>query len=195
MSRQTHRYRSCTNLQKGFSLIELLVSVALFVVVMTASVGTLLALVDANQKAQTLKAVINNLQFGLDSMARTIRTGRFYNCTNSVPPTLPTGIADCASGGRAIVLTDDHGNRLAYRYNNQTRSLERRDINSGSNWIALTAPQVVVEDAVFYVTGTPMADGIQPTVTMQIKGSAGSNPETDSAFSIELTVTQRVLDQ
>ncbi|MBI4086786.1 type II secretion system protein [Candidatus Kaiserbacteria bacterium] len=195
MKSQTRRHRSHTHLRRGFSLIELLVSVALFAVVMTASVGTLLALVDANQKAQSLKAVINNLQFALDSMARTIRTGRLYHCTNAVPPTLPTGTNDCAAGASAIVLTDDHGNRLAYRYNSSTHALERRDINSGSSWIALTAPQVVVEDAVFYVTGTPTTDGIQPTATMQIKGSAGPNPDTDSAFSIEVTVTQRVLDQ
>lgn len=181
----------------GFSLIEMLVSVALFTVVMTASIGTLLALIDANQKAQGLKSVINNLNFGLDSMARTIRTGKVYNCMNgaSIPSTLPLTTADCPGGATGLVLTDDHNNRLAYYYDGATKQVYRRDINSGSTWIALTAPEVEIEDMLFYTTGTTLGDTAQPTVTISIRGHAGAKVSTASLFNIQTTVTQRVLDQ
>lgn len=181
----------------GFTLIELLVSVGLFTVVMTISVGTLLALINANQKAQSLKSVVNNLNFGLDSMLRTIRTGRVYNCMTgqSILDTLPSGVANCANGKSGLVLTDDHGNRLAYKYDNVSKRIYRRDIASGTTWIALTAPEVVIEDMLFYVTGTGVGDTLQPTVTVNIRGHMGLKESTDSSFNIETSVTQRVLDE
>ena len=177
---------------KGFSLIELLVSVGLFTVVMTVSIGTLLALVSANQKAQSMKSVINNLNFALDSMSRTIRTGRTYHCASSIPSqTLPATATDCASGARILVLTDDHGNRLAYR---RAGAVIERKVGAGQ-WIALTAPEVVIDDMLFYVTGTSLSDDFQPTVTVSIRGHAGTKDTTDSAFNIQTTATQRVLDE
>jgi hypothetical protein len=177
----------------------LLVSVGLFTVVMTVSVGTLLALVNANQKALSLKSVINNLSFGLDSMQRTIRTGRLYNCTNIIPSgTLSlTDVADCPNGASGLVLTDDHGRRLAYIYDSGQKRILRRDTASAGNWIALTAPEVVIDDMLFYVTGTAPLPGdmVQPTITISIRGHSGVKAETDSAFNIQTTVTQRVLDQ
>jgi prepilin-type N-terminal cleavage/methylation domain-containing protein len=181
---------------RGFSLVELLVSVALFTIVMTVSIGTLLALVNANQKAQSLKSVINNLNFGLDSMTRSIRTGRSYNCMNggSIPSTLPAGVASCPNGDTGLVLTDDQGVRTAYRYNGT--SIERR-IGDGSPWVALTAPEVIIDNAgmLFYVTGTDPADTIQPTVTISIRGHVGPKVATESRFNIQTTVTQRLLDE
>ena len=184
-----HMKVACT--RGGFSLIELIVSVALFAVVMTASVGTLLALVSANQKAQSLKSVINNLHFALDSMARTIRTGQLYFCADSVSETVPSGTADCALGGRTLTLTDDHGVRLAYRY--EEGRIERRVGSEG--FAGLTAPEVVIDDMQFYVTGSTVGDTVQPTVTISIRGHAGAKPTTDSSFNVQTTVTQRVLDQ
>jgi prepilin-type N-terminal cleavage/methylation domain-containing protein len=188
-------YKQAKRLQAGFSLIELMVSVGLFTVVMVASVGTLLSLINANQKAQSLKSVINNLEFSIDSMSRTIRTGRLYYCTDSVPSTLPDTTLDCQNGATSIVLTDDHGHRLAYRFANGR--IERRDVNSGAEWIALSAQEVVIENMRFYVTGSTSGDTdtVQPTVTISIRGHVGAKPTTDSSFNVETTVTQRVLDQ
>ena len=168
-------------------------SVALFTVVVTISVGTLLALINANQKAQSLKSVINNLNFALESMSRTIRTGRLYHCTGSIPSTLPAGVADCANGNVGLVLTDDRGVRLAYGYDGTTSIW--RSIGDGSSWIALTAPDVFIKDMLFYVTGTGVGDAFQPTVTISIRGHVGPKESTDSSFNIETSVVQRVLDE
>ena len=65
---------------KGFTLVEMIVAVALFAVVMLISVGTLLALVGANRKAQALQSVINNLNITLDGMVRAIRMGGNFHC-------------------------------------------------------------------------------------------------------------------
>src|SRR6056297_849303 len=64
----------------GFTLIEMIVSLALFSVVVTISVGALLVLIASNRQLQDEQAVLTNLSFALDSMTREIRTGSAYVC-------------------------------------------------------------------------------------------------------------------
>src|SRR3989344_8318173 len=83
----------------GFTLIEMIVSIALFAVVMTVAVGALLSLTGANKKAQALQSVMNNLNISVDSMVRNIRMGREYNCGGG------SGTADCSTGGTELIFT------------------------------------------------------------------------------------------
>lgn len=66
----------------GFTLIEMIVSLALFSVVVTISVGALLTLIASNRQLQDEQAVLTNLSFALDSMSREIRTGSAYVATS-----------------------------------------------------------------------------------------------------------------
>lgn len=66
--------------QLGFTLIEMIVSLAVFSIVITISVGALLILIGTNQQLQNEQSVMTNLSFALDSMAREIRTGTHYHC-------------------------------------------------------------------------------------------------------------------
>ena len=68
--------------QSGFTLIEMIVSLALFSVVVTISVGALLVLIASNQRFQNEQSVMTNLSFALDSMTREIRTGTNYYCAS-----------------------------------------------------------------------------------------------------------------
>lgn len=61
---------------KGFTLVEMIVSLAVFMIVAVIAVGALLKITDANSKSQSLKTAINNMNFALDAMSREIRTGR-----------------------------------------------------------------------------------------------------------------------
>lgn len=91
----------------GFTLVEMLVSISLFTVVLTMSVGTLLILIDANGRAQSMQLVMTNLTFALDSMTREIRTGFNWYCadgTYSIPDR--ADYADCSSGGDFISIVE-----------------------------------------------------------------------------------------
>jgi prepilin-type N-terminal cleavage/methylation domain-containing protein len=66
--------------QSGFSLVELIVALAVFAVVLTITVGALLMLVGTNQQLQGQQSMMTNLSFALDSMTREIRTGTQYYC-------------------------------------------------------------------------------------------------------------------
>jgi len=91
--------------QLGFSLVELVVSLAVFSVVVTIAVGSLLVLINANQQIQAEQSVLTNLSFALDSMTREIRTGTNYHCVSRPNYT--------AGGGEAVFDNSDNHEDVA----------------------------------------------------------------------------------
>lgn len=66
--------------QSGFTLIEMLVSLSLFTVVVTITVGSMLVLINGNRELVNSQSIMDSLSFSMDSMTREIRTGRAYFC-------------------------------------------------------------------------------------------------------------------
>jgi len=184
--------------KRGFSLIELMVSVAVFSVVMVIAVGTLLAMINANQKAQALKSVMNNLNFALESMVRHARIGTTYHCENSsIPPPDVATPSDCASGGVLFAFETFDGDRgdptdqFVFRLMNNR--LERSS-DSGSTFNAVTAEEVHIDGLTFYVVGSASGDNLQPKMVVTIHGTAGVTPRTETKFELQAMATQRILD-
>lgn len=181
---------------RGFTLVELMVSVALFIVIMLVAVGALLSLVAANRKARALESVINNLNITLDGMVRAVRMGSKYNCGGAGIPDPNVG-ADCPEGldtfSFAPYGSDDdvQSERFVYTFSNGQLF---RSTAGGSAPVAVTAPEVSIADIDFYVVGTRAGDVAQPKVVIVVKGTAGATPNTQSTFYIQATAVQRTLD-
>ncbi|MBU0722958.1 type II secretion system GspH family protein, partial [Patescibacteria group bacterium] len=54
------------NYLTGFTLVEMIVSLGLFTVILFISMQALLSMVDANHKAQSLRAAMDNLNLSLE---------------------------------------------------------------------------------------------------------------------------------
>ena len=179
---------------KGFTLIELMVSVGLFTIVMLLASGAYLMMINLNQQAQNISTGIDNLSFALETMTRTIRTGTGYNC--AIFPMQ----GNCSCGGNNFYLTDATGIRVSY-----ARSTSNAYCGpSGTGCIvqtvngapsALTDPSVNISSLTFYVSGVFTGDGQQPHVTIIVSGTvssgAGKAPQT---FTIETGATMRGSD-
>lgn len=172
--------------KKGFTLIEMLVSTALFSIVMIISVGSLLSLVDANKKAQSLKSVMNNLNFALENISRNMRLGTSFDCGAL------GGDLDCSNGDTTLRFTASDGRIIEYNYNVANEQLEQSI--DGSLFIGITAPEVRIEHFRFYVTGAVPGDLDQPQVVMIIQGYAGVTAKVRTDFNLQTSITQRVLD-
>jgi len=180
------------NKNKGFTLIELIVSLGLFTVVMMISTGALLSLSDTNKKVQSMRVAFDNLNFALESISREIRMGSVYTCNPplSSPPLIlsrsDTG-SNCKNNGyNTIAFVSQDGKTVVYRLKN---SIVQRSRDGGSNFSDLTSGNVVVNDLKFYVGGAQTSKN-QPRVTILIKGTAGD--KILSKFQVQTTITQRV---
>lgn len=90
---------------RGFTLVEMIVSLALFSVVAVIAIGALLKVIDANNKAQSIQSSVTNLNFALESMSRDLRTGTSIQCLSSVPTsdTLSGNTSACAIGSSKVI--------------------------------------------------------------------------------------------
>ena len=81
--------------RQGFTIIEVMVSVAIFSVVMVVALGALLAMSQSDSRAELLKSAVNSLNFALDEISRTARTGTAYDCAAVLPLSGSPAPHDC----------------------------------------------------------------------------------------------------
>jgi len=186
--------------QKGFTLVELIVSMGLFIVVLLGTTSVLLVMLDANRKAQSMRGVMEGLNFALDDIGRSVRVGKEFQCLGNteVPPsyTTPRNTAvfkaetDAAAGCSGVSIQLDYGVVTYYRQGNGIRkTLVRSDGNVDYAGLLLTPSEIIANTVVFHVIGNQTGD--QPRVLLRIVGITGSG-DTQSTFNIQTAVTARL---
>lgn len=202
--------------QKGFTLIEMIVSLGVFAVVVTITTGALLMLIFTNQRYQYEQNIMSNLSFAIDSMTREMRMGYNYYCESAATASTSifglnaghesqgTSTKNCASGRSGAKVhgvsfyeggdsvTGSGVNRILYFYHADTKKLYRRVGDFAAE--SLISDAVQITEADFFVTGAGAGSG-QPTITIYLKAKAtedtAASPRT---YSIQTTVSQRALD-
>ncbi len=103
----------------GFTLVEMMVSLAIFAVVSVVAAGALIKIMDANKKAQSIQSAITNLNFALETMSRELRNGSKYYCTATTE--LPYDGRGVTNNPCSIASTDVSSQvTLAFRSSNLT---------------------------------------------------------------------------
>jgi len=191
---------------RGFTLIELMVSVAIFAVVMVIALGALLSISAANRKAETIASVMNNLNFAIESMTRNIRTGVDYHCGSS------TG-GDCTGGSDLFKFTAANGLETVYKFDNSALCQQTsatvgcivRSTDGGTTYAPITAPEVVITNVsagtgglTFYLRGSSLGstgDNTQPNVVITVTGYVQTSPTQTAQFALQTSATQRLYDR
>ncbi len=185
-------------MNKGFTLIEIIVSVGIFAIVMTVALGALLSINVANQRAQAVRIVIDNVNFALDSMAREMRLGSNYHCGTDITPgaEISFSTANCSGAGlTGIAFVSSQQTQIQYRLGSAATSpcpTGAICVSEGeSGFSALTSPEVAATGLSFVVTGTG-SDDKQPQVILSVSGTASvESSKVPADFKIQTTVTQR----
>jgi len=174
---------------KGFSLVEILVSIAIFSVVMVTAAGALLTTIDANHKAQAIQSVMNNLNFALESMSRAIRVGDTYHCGDSGSLAGNQVPSDCAGGSDFFSFRRSNDNKTVYYYLSGSQIVRAID---AAGALAISAPEIMIENLKFYVQGASLGSQAQPRVTIVIQGYAGATEKIKTPFNLQTTLSQRM---
>lgn len=174
--------------QRGFTLIEIMVSLSVFIIIMTISLGSILSILEAHDKSETKKTAMDNLNFALESMSRTVRFGTNYYCgetaTNPPPP------MDCQAGAQALTVKASDGTLVVYSLSGG-RMMKK--VNESS--APVTSSEITITRLMFYVFNSGLLPDVgQPRVIMVISGTTGNKVSTQSTFNLQTMMSQRKLD-
>jgi len=187
---------------RGFTLVEMMVAIAVFSIVMVTAMSALLTVVDANNKARAIKTAINNVSMAIESISKDMRMGTDYGCADSESGSF----AECSTGNSVIRYKSPRaffdissGERKFAYYKFKTGQiwscLEKTadmDCSQSSNFLPITSSEVTIKNAVFYVIGTNPLDGLQPRMIMTVSGEAGNKEKIKTEFDLQTSVSQRI---
>lgn len=178
------RKKTSPSFTAGFTLIEMMISVAIFTVVMVYGVASLLSSNQSYRQTQNLRKAIDNLSFSIEDMARSLRVGTNYQCAsmfatplvdNTFPDVFVNDSADlagagfgpgiaCPEGAGAIFFesaegdpaedSDQYGFMMLYNEENVGKLYKTTD--GGASWLVITPPSVELDPirSGFVVVGT-----------------------------------------
>ena len=158
----------------GFTLVELLVAIALFSIAVSIAVGGFVRALRTQRQLVALIAANSNASLAIEQMARELRTSRDFSC-------VPQGSRICEE----IAFTAASGEEVAYRKNGAT--LERR---AGAQTEQLTALNVDVRSLSFVLFGN---EEFPPRITITM-GVGSSAPGLEgSVTNLQTTISSREL--
>jgi prepilin-type N-terminal cleavage/methylation domain-containing protein len=199
--------------QKGFTLIEMIISLAIFTVVAVIAVGALLKIIDANKKSQTLKSAINNINFALESMSREMRVGSTYSCNpsgviaNGGGNKLNAKSCETPVSGSNWIIAFSSSKRdirnggcnlvYAYKFDGKTLGkLTQKDCNNVTkttdDFAPVISPEVNITDAQIKVFSNDSSR--QSYAWFHFKGYTGVKEKNKTYFDIQTSVSQRLSD-
>lgn len=171
-----HRNKYKKN-QKGFTLIEMLVSVAIFAIVLTIILGTIVTIVDTSRKTRSMTEVMNNLNFAFESMTRTLKTAKEIN--------------DIGSGGTIITAVNQDNKKVCYKFEDQKILKAVVDKEQPCNdYIELTSNDVKITS--YFLQRKTYEE--QPRILFSIKGRVETAKGIFSEFTMQTMVSQRNLE-
>ena len=186
------------SINKGFTLVEILVATAIFMVVMLSAMGGLIVASHASKKAKALQTAMDNVNSAMDEMSRNLRLGSNFSC-------LP-------SGGDCVPPNQQPGNSISFLPANSTLTNTFRlwpelapggtvhavqKCDSVGACVYLTSPAINITDLRFIVRGSYLPppnpapnDLIQPSVFIMMKGTVSANGSLTN-FALQTLASER----
>lgn len=190
------------NENKGFTLVETMVSLVLFATVIAIAIGGFVNALRAQRQVTLLLATQSNVSLSLEQMARDIRTGYLF-CHDGahVGGVATCNIAPetCVSDGApdpTFTCTDLNyfsatGDNVEYHLRNG--SLEK---GIGGTFQSVTGNNVNVKYLTFIIQGNTEGDQWNPriTVTVGVAPSSTDQGLTNSVLNLETSISARPID-
>jgi len=181
----------------GFTLVEVVVAIALFAVVVSIAAGGFVSALRSQRQIAALIAADNNVSLVLEQMAREIRTGYDVcrpgsNCYQSTGSTCSAPQPSFVSGELDFVNADSAS--VVYRL--VSGVIERAEKDSSGIFVfsPLTGNNVSIKYLNFAILGNLSGDCWSPRVTISLGLSSKDSSVAGDVVNIQTTVSARQLD-
>ncbi len=189
--------------QGGFTLVEIMVAMSIFAMVMLVAIGGLVVSSNSAKKARSLRTAMDNVNYAMENMSRSLRLGSGYSCVDSgtnisLSDLTSAQPSDCSgtTGGSGIIFTPANPdpvnppNITAFQWN--AGKIKKISVQNPTA-VDLTSDEVTIKDLKFFVKGTKdstAGDLTQPRVYIIMKGVVTINGE-DTEFALQTLASQR----
>lgn len=181
------------NKKEGFTIVELLIAVALFTVVISITSGVFIRSLRTQRIITSFIAANGNASLSLEQIAREIRTGQDFCSGPNIGCEVASGIF------QELIFTNARGQQVKYELSeprtiglNTIKSI-MRTTDSGFP-LPVTADNVNVNYFNFRLMGQDSGDGGNPRVTVVLGIGATGVPFSDALINLQTTVSSRVVE-
>lgn len=185
----------------GYTIIETMIAVSLFLVVVMSGMGALLNANLLHNKAKDMRSIMDNLNFAMEDMSRNLRTGYNYHCITSNRVVDYTTPLSCEEGnGRGIAFISALDQQQWVYYIDDGVLKKSKAGGADGSFVPISIPnEVVIDQGSFVVLGAePPVDSSspaerQPLVTIRLAGHIDYKGVI-TPFSLQTSVSQRNID-
>jgi prepilin-type N-terminal cleavage/methylation domain-containing protein len=177
-------FNKIKNQKSGFTLIELMVATSIFMMIMLMAMGSIVVSGNASKRTQKLRYAMDNVNFALESMTRSIRMGTNYEETSK-------GISfllDSELDGESQKIEYFLGTEERQEYNSLYRTID------DSPAVKIVSSDVNVEKLDFIIKGNRENDG-SPSVYILMKGTVNIKGQENTSFAIQTMASQRNIEE
>jgi type II secretory pathway pseudopilin PulG len=192
----------------GYTLIETMIAVSLFLIIIMVGMGALLNANLLHKKSQSMRSILDNLSFVMDDMSKNLRTGTNYYCITGSDDLSNFSQAKSGSNCEGIAFestrgTTDPNDQVVYYIGTLDSKGRVFKATNGpydvqSNFIQLTPDEVDINLTAsnFSILGaeSPLTgDQLQPYVKINLVGTITVN-NVVTPFALQTGVSQRTID-
>jgi len=169
---------------KGFTLVELLVSISIFSLIVSAMSGAFVSTIRAQRKSVAFQQLLEQTSYLEEYMSRSIRMGKKDKSGACIDEKSNYKIT---REGKGIGFLNYNGNCEEFYLSGTELRQNKNNLD-----LALTSSNLIVENINIELSGNSQIDNLQPRVTifLKIKG-AGLKPEEQPEIKIQTTISQR----
>ena len=181
--------------KKGFSLVEMLVSVALFSVVMVIAIGVVMTILDTNKHTRSISIAMENIDVVMEKIFREASVGSYYHCGSggNIEKARDCPIGTPFSTGFAFEGVDgdkdSKEDQIIYRLSSTDPALElSRD--GGANYERLTDESIIIDEFNVSVVGN-VDNAKQPAVFISMRGYIKKGEDNKTTFAVQTMISER----
>lgn len=184
---------------RGFTLIEMLVAIAIFLVVSVAALGALLVMTASSQKVQATRTVVDNIGFIVDDIVRESRLAVNHWC-GDISGSLPTENIDGVDLITPETCEYAPGQRLAFnkldegvadgiiQYQIVGNEVQKKIGNS--DWQPLSLDNIEVLKLTF-TTSEALSNGQIPLITIHLEATVDEGRPEETSYNVQTSVHPR----